>query len=296
MEDQNIYEYQPEPNIYNNYFSQTENNFDLNQGRNITNQAKQMIRTFKNQYLNNNNARVLSTDANQMSQKYPSYQNFPPQKKEKEDLNLYDYYFNTSRDITPIRKRNYNENTQQTYNIMSQENIKLKRQIKDLSIENKNLKNKINNRNVLSPIVIKDNNLSYILSNNRQNPLSKEDSDNNIIFYNNNVLSNDKKFSDESIDSIAKANKKLGQNNINIKRIHSGSYGGNKFGYLRKNKNYNNLNINLEENNPNPNYLLNNLNQNINNDINNNNEYLSIKNDYNKLLIEYKNTKRLLEN
>ena len=267
MEDQNIYEYQPEPNIYNNYFSQTESNFDLNQGRNITNQAKQMIRTFKNQYLNNNNARILSTDSNQISQNYPSYKILPPQNKHKEDINLYDYYFNTSRDITPIRKRNYNENTQQTYNIMSQENIKLKRQIKDLSIENKNLKNKINNRNALSPIVIKDNNLSYIIANNRYNPLSKEDSDNNLIFYNNNVPPKDKKFSDESIDSIAKATKKIGQNNINLKRIHSGSYGGNKFGYLRKNKNYNNLNNNLDENNLNPNYSINNLYQNINNDI-----------------------------
>ena len=99
------------------------------------------MRRYRNKIKNSNNHDSEEEKA-YPSYEYPSYQIFPPQKKEKEDLNLYDYYFNTSRDITPIRKRNYNENTQQTYNIMSQENIKLKRQIKDLSIENKILNQK----------------------------------------------------------------------------------------------------------------------------------------------------------
>ena len=182
MEDQKNYVIQNDLNAYN-YYSQGETNYDINQERNITNKAKEMIKSFKNQYLisNDNNQRVIPTDINQPQQNFQSYQIIPNQNKAKEDLNSYDYFFSSSRgmnrNITPTKKIPSNEKEEHNIDFVSQENAKLKKQVMDLVLENKNLQNKISN-NYPSPIQIKDNNFSNMNSINRQEQLFKEPENN----------------------------------------------------------------------------------------------------------------------
>ena len=214
MEDQKNFVNQNEPNIYNNYYNQAETNYDINQEKNITNKAKEMIKTFKNQYFinNDNNQRVGTMEINQIPQNYPLYQMLPISNKAKEDLNAYDYYFSsnrgTNRNITPTRNKFGNEKVEHNIDLINQENEKLKKQVMDLVLENKNLQNKIVNKNYPSPIITKDNNFTNINSLNRQEQKFKAESENNINF-NNNMMAmpiNDKKFLEESIESIIKTN------------------------------------------------------------------------------------------
>ena len=316
MEDQKNFGLQNEVNTYN-YYNQTDNNYEINQERSITNKAKEMIRTFKNQYLmnNNNNQRVIPTDINQPQQNFQSYQMVPNQNKIKDELNSYDYFFSSSRgmnrNITPTKKIISNEAEENNVDFVSQENAKLKKQLMDLVLENKNLQNKISN-NYPSPIQIKDNNLSNINSINRQEQLFKEPENNmninNINNMNNNLMGiplNDKKFLEDSIESIIKTNMILGQNNNEIKKNINelkkyGNYkssaqkSNNNFPQSNYNTNYNNFNFNPNENNsPNYNNFTNNLNFNTNT---NNDKYLSLINDYNQLLEEFKSNRNKLEN
>ena len=78
-----------ESNAYNNYYGQTDNNYDLNQEKNITNKAKEMIKTFKNQYLvsNDNNQRITTTEINQINQNYQPYQVLEVKNKAREERN-----------------------------------------------------------------------------------------------------------------------------------------------------------------------------------------------------------------
>ena len=159
MEDQKNFAIKTDPNAYNNIYNQTNINYDLNQEKNITNKAKEMIKTFKNQYLvnNDNSQRPIQTEVNQISQNYPSYQNLPMSNKVREDLNSYDYYFSSSGgmnlNITPIKNKVKNQKVEHNIDLMNQENAKLKKQVMDLVLENKNLQNKINN-NYPSPILM----------------------------------------------------------------------------------------------------------------------------------------------
>ena len=144
----------------------------------------------------------------------------PFQNKTKEDLNSYDFYLSSSRgNITP-RSNYISHSTQQTYNIMTQENVNLKKQLMDLVLENKNLQNKINN-NLLSPIILKENNFSNINSINRQSQIFSPFSDKNINIFSKttNLPSNEKKNFEESVESIIKTNTKLVKKNNNIKNI-----------------------------------------------------------------------------
>ena len=99
MEGPKNYEDIGESNAFNNYLSQTNSNYDTDQQKNITNKAKEMIKSFKNQYFinNDNTQRELTTEVNQIPKNYPSFQKLPIQNKAKEDLNSYDYYFSSSR-------------------------------------------------------------------------------------------------------------------------------------------------------------------------------------------------------
>ena len=307
-------------NSLNNYFSHTDNNnFDKYQEKTITSKAKETIKNFKNQYLlnnNNNSQRIVSTEANQISQKYPGYQMIS--NKVREELNSYDYYFSPDRNLNKkvnITKKQNVENKEHNIDIMNQENTKLKKQLLDLVLENKNLQNRINN-NYPSPILIKNNNFSDFNSVNRQEKISRDELDNNI--YNNNnyniktVPSNDQKFLEQSMESIIKTNLKLGQNNNDARKniFDLKQMENYKMGYLRTNNNnninnYSNKNFNNYNNtsnlniNPNektysyPNF--NNINQLLNNN-NNDNRYVSLMNDYNQLSEDYKSNKIQLDN
>ena len=304
-----------ESNAYNNYYGQTDSNFDLNQEKNITNKAKEMIKTFKNQYLvsNDNNQRITTTEINQINQNYQPYQVLEVKNKAREDLNSYDYYFGSSRggnrENTPTRNKYIDEKVEHNIDFIGQENAKLKKQVMDLMLENKNLQNKINN-NYPSPILNKDN-FSNINSINRQEQMYKPESENinmnNInMNLNNNMMNiplNDKKFLEESIESIIKTNMKLGQNiqnNNDMKKnlFELKKYDNYKMGYLKKNKNYNQDNYSQNNYNTN-NYNLNNDNNYqysaMNNNYNNNDKYLTIMNEYNQLLEDYKSNKLKLE-
>ena len=306
MEDPKNFVNQPELNAFNDYYSQTDSNYDPNREKNITNKAKETIKNFKNQYLmtNDNNQRILPTEINQNqnAQNY-SYQILPMSNKVREDMNSYDYFFggnkNGNRSITPSNNKNEmrNEKVEHNIDLISQENNKLKKQVMDLVLENKNLQNKINN-NYPSPILVKDNNFNNFNSINRQEPFFKTESENNMNFNNiMNVPLNDKKFLEESIESVIKTNMKLGQNNNEMKKnlYELKKYGNYKMGskrtpnykqnnYNMNNYNFNNMNINSNENN----YPYSNYNQNINN---NNEKYFSIINDYNQLMESYKAAK-----
>ena len=321
-------------NAYNNYYNQTDNNYDLNQDKNVTAKAKEIMKNFRNQYLSNidSNERILNTDINQMPQNYPGYQMLSAQNKAREDLNSYDFYFGSSRgpnrNITPTRNNNFKDNTEHNIDLMNLENAKLKKHLKELEIENKNLQNRLNNNNnnYPSPIILKDNNnFNNMNSINRQEQMIRVESDNNMNInnINNNNINNlqtiplnDKKFFEESIESIIKTNMRLGQNNNEIKKnINELKRIGNyKMGYPRKNNNYNRMNYNPNINyNYNNNYINNqneninpytysnmnnnlNNNLNINNNMNNNNERILTMNDYNQLLDDYRTNKIKLEN
>ena len=88
MEDPKNFVNQPELNAFNDYYSQTDSNYDPNREKNITNKAKETIKNFKNQYLmtNDNNQRILPTEINQNqnAQNY-SYQILPMSNKVRED-------------------------------------------------------------------------------------------------------------------------------------------------------------------------------------------------------------------
>ena len=306
MEDPKNFGNKTESNIYNNYYSQTDSNIDINQERSITNKAKEMIKSFKNQYLSNidKSPQICPTEINQNSQNYKSYQLLPGANKVREELNSYDYFFSSNKgvnpNLTPTKNKYQYEKPIPNVEIMSQENAKLKKQLMDLVIENKNLQNKINN-NYPSPLLIKDN-FSNMNSINRQNQIYRAESDNNIENNNINAPKTDKRFMEESIESIIKTNMRLGGNNNNeIKRNAEIKKYGNtsNMGFLKSNTNFNTNSFN--SNNYNPNNINVNPNENINayaNFSNNyiNGKYYSLMNDYNQLLEDYKNTKIKLDN
>ena len=276
MEDQKIYEFHPEKSNIN-----TDTFFKINQERDVTNQAKQLIKTFENKYSGSNNQRRATTEINQISQNNPSYQILSVKNKGRDDLNSYDVY--SQRDyIIPSKKKSSSSSAQQAYNLMLKENQRLKKRVMELIIENQNLRNILNSNNFPSPIN----------SFNRQSQMFGPDSENNINIYNNNNLMNipfnDKRFFEESIESAIKANMKLPHNNINkinnnlidLKKEYNTNTNNSKMGYLRKNKKYNNNKINNKENNID--YSASNLNNNANDE-------------YSQLINEYKNKKMKLE-
>ena len=124
MEDQKIYEFQPEKNNSN-----TDNYFKINQEMDVTNQAKQLIKTFDNKLLGSNNQRKATTEINQISQNNPSYQILSVKNKGRDDLNSYDFY--SQKDyIIPSKKKSSNTIGQQAYNLMLKENKRLKKKKK----------------------------------------------------------------------------------------------------------------------------------------------------------------------
>ena len=307
MEDQKNFGNKTESNIYNNYYSQTDSNIDINQERNITNKAKEMIKSFKNQYLSNieKSPQICPTEINQNSQNYKSYQLLPGANKAREELNSYDYLFSSNKgvnpNLTPTKNKYQYEKPIPNVEIMSRENAKLKNQLMDLVIENKNLKNRINN-NFPSPLLIKDN-FSGMNSFNMQNQVYRGESDNNMeMNKNRNAPKTDKRFMEESIESVIQTNTRLGgNNNIEIKRNYNiKKYGNNSnMGFAKSNTNFNTSSFN--SNNYNPNNININPNENINAYANFSNNYINGKyydllNDYNQLLEEYKNNKNKLVN
>ena len=319
----NNYGFQTKPNEYNNYYNQTDNNLERSQDKNITNKAKELIRTFKNQYLINNkdnNQRILTTEINQIPQNYTSNQLFPDSNRPKYDINSYEYNFNNNLGIeqnTPIKQNYMNNNI----DIMNQENAKLKKQLIDLLLENKNLQNKINNNITSYPSPILFNNDNFI----RPERNFRAESETNINIYSNNNMLNmppsDKKFLEESIESIIKTNMKYPQKNE--RKSTTSDINRNKKAFIRDNntyktntnfnpsnlnaKNFNITNYNYQPNsskknkneniynktyNNNINTNLNNINSNLDN---NNDKFLTIMNDYNQLLEDFKSNKMKLD-
>ena len=234
----NNYGFQTKPNEYNNYYNQTDNNLERSQDKNITNKAKELIRTFKNQYLINNkdnNQRILTTEINQIPQNYTSNQLFPDSNRPKYDINSYEYNFNNNLGIeqnTPIKQNYMNNNI----DIMNQENAKLKKQLIDLLLENKNLQNKINNNITSYPSPILFNNDNFI----RPERNFRAESETNINIYSNNNMLNmppsDKKFLEESIESIIKTNMKYPQKNE--RKSTTSDINRNKKAFIRNNNTY----------------------------------------------------------
>ena len=210
----------PGSNFYQDYI-RTENNYDFNQNKIITNRAKEIIKNFRKQHKlekanNNNEQRTLPTDINQLS---------TSQKKAKEELKAYDYYIRGKENTKELPSQNnnlINELPKQNTNLMNQENEKLKKQVMNLINENNNLKTKINN-------------------NNRQNIISNNP--------NENIQRNDKIFLEESIESMIKSNMRPLQNsnnnaikkNININRM-AYPMSTNNNNYINSNFNFSNEN------------------------------------------------------
>ena len=201
MKDQENNIQQTNLNNYKNYYNQTDN-------INSMNEAKKMIKSFRNQFLNNNEKtkKVISTEDNIQSNKIPiSSYGLSINNKEREELNDYDLYFGSDvkqNTNSPIRNQiieNQNDNFNPDLELIDQENKKLRRQIMDLVNENQNLQNKINNNNIdYSPILFSDNRINnfqsvekpeklMILEKNNNNNLKKM---NNIKIINNNTLNN----------------------------------------------------------------------------------------------------------
>ena len=209
----------PEYNFYQDYI-RTENNFDFNQNKMITNRAKEIIKNFRKQHQlekinNNNEPRILQTDMNQLS---------TSQKKAKEELKEYDYYIRGKENSKePCSQNNnlINEIPKENINEMNQENEILKKQVMNLIKENNVLKNKVNNKK-----------------------LNLDSNNNNKI--NDNIQRNDKIFLEESIESMIKSNMRPLQNSNNnaIKK----NININKMTYpmsTNNNNNYNNSNFNF---------------------------------------------------
>lgn len=298
MKDQENNIHQANLNNYPNYYNQTDN-------INSMNEAKKMIKSFRNQFLNNNEKaqKVISTEDNIQGSKIPASYGLSLNNKEREEFNDYDYFFGSGRKQnlnSPIRNQiieNQNDNFSPDLELIDQENKKLRRQIMDLVNENQALQNKINNNNIdYSPILFSDNRLNNFQSiekpekvmilektNNNLNKMNNIKIMNNNILNNNNIENNpvnvplaDQKFMEESIASIIKTNMNLDsnkkekskKNSQKIKKVGGGNTKDNKI-YIRNN-NYNN-NINFDE-------------------------YLKVINNYNQLLEDYNNVKIKYEN
>ena len=311
MNSQNKYIMQADTNAFNNYYNNTDNNFERNQDKNISNNAKELIKNFKNQYLTNNsiNQRIFTTEINQDSQNYSN----PIQhesNKAREIINTNDFYLNHGVEIdtnmTPMKNNYIND-----VNLVGQENIKLEKQAVGLVLENQNLQNKTNEN---FPININENNTNYyrtITPINRHEKNFREKIDNNFNFNNNyknnmifnnnnnsiNMPLNDKKFMEDSIESIIKTNMKFPQNNNDISNK---TFDIKKYD-KRNPKSNKNSNINLNNYNTNTyNIKKDNIYSTLTNDYNNNNynkddKYLTIMNEYNQLLDDYKINKVKLD-
>jgi hypothetical protein len=232
MKDQENNIQQTNLNNYKNYYNQADN-------INSVNEAKKMIKSFRNQFLNNNekSQKVISTEENLQSNKIPiSSYGISINSKGREELNDYDLYFGSGRNQninSPIRNQmieNQTDNYNPDLELIDQENKKLRRQIMDLVNENQTLQNKINNNNIdYSPILFSDNNINnfqsiekpekiMILEKNNNNLnkmnnikiMNKNNLNNNIIENNPaNVPLVDQKFMEESITSAIKTNMNL---------------------------------------------------------------------------------------
>ena len=241
----------PGSNFYQDYI-RTENNYDFNQNKIITNRAKEIIKNFRKQHKlekanNNNEQRTLPTDINQLS---------TSQKKAKEELKAYDYYIRGKENIKELPSQNnniINELPKQNTNLMNQENEKLKKQVMNLINENNNLKTKINN-------------------NNRQNIISNNP--------NENIQRNDKIFLEESIESMIKSNMRPYQNNNNARfKNNINSMNNNRNVYPNSSNSYNIENYNMN----------NNLNTNFNNEkyLNIVNDYNNLLKQYNNIKFKF---------
>jgi hypothetical protein len=241
MKGMNNYEFQANSNDYN-YYNKTDTNLERSQEKDITNKAKELIRTFKNQYLmnnDNNSQRIITTEINQNPQNYTSNQMFGDSKRPIHDINSNDYNLNNNLGFernSPSKNNDMNDNN---IDLMNQENAKLKRQLFDLLIENKNLQNKINKNisSIPSPILYQnDPNINLI---NRPERNFQAESESHINIYNNNNRVNmplsDQKFLEESIESIIKNNMKYPQKNNMKKNISNIST--HKRAYIRNNNN-----------------------------------------------------------
>ena len=199
MKDQENNIHQANLNNYPNYYNQTDN-------INSMNEAKKMIKSFRNQFLNNNEKapKVISTEDNIQGSKIPASYGLSLNNKEREEFNDYDYFFGSGRKQnlnSPIKNQiieNQNDNFSPDLELIDQENKKLRRQIMDLVNENQALQNKINNNNIdYSPILFSDNRLNNFQSIEKpekvmilektNNNLNKM---NNIKIMNNNILNN----------------------------------------------------------------------------------------------------------
>jgi hypothetical protein len=262
--------YRNEPNEYINYYTHSENNiFCSNNERNVMNKAKESIKSFRTQFLNNNeNNKIMLTEENiinQNNQRLP-YQPLSEMNKAREELKDYDLYFGSGK----------NKNTDFDY--INQENNELRKQIMELISENKNLQNKINN----------DNNIDYI---NNLNTIDNKPERDNIIKDNNNPL---KDYMEESIESIIKTNAKRSSNKYkNYQSISSIDRKINSVDNKKKFKKNRLYELNYDYNDN----KLNNNNHKIiiNNNDNNDGQYLNVINNYNLLLESYNKNKKKLE-
>ena len=141
MKSQNNYIMQADTNVFNNYYNNTDNNYELNQEKNITNNAKELVKNFRNQYLtnNNNNQRIYTTEINQDSQNYISNPILYESNKTQENINTNNYYLNQgiggiggmgpNNSMTPVKNNFIND-----VDSVGQENAKLKKTNNGFSI------------------------------------------------------------------------------------------------------------------------------------------------------------------
>ena len=312
--------YPIESNNRKNYYPRSDNNFNMNKEQNVMNKAKESIKTFKNQFLglNENNMRNITTEANIINQNNQvPYYPLSEMNKEREELKDYDLYFGSGMNKnknSPIKDKNQEEqnlNINNDYDFINQENIELRKKIMELTSQNNNLKNKINNENIdyLSNFNSIDNKPEYIVKAERDNNINdfniNNNNNNNININNNNnnkysvntVPFKDQKFMEESIESLLKTNFKKGtnkyQNNQRSSLERKINSVDNK--NLQKFKKNNIYELNFDYNDDKYNNNIRKIN--VNNDDNNNeDQYLNTVNNYNQLLENYNKYKKKVEN
>ena len=279
--------YRNQPNDIKNYYNNSDNLFYLNKGKNVMNKAKESIKSFRSQFLinnENNNKRIAASEENLINpnNQFLPYYPLSEMNKAREELNDYDLYFGSTANI--------NKNNE--YDNINQENNELRKKIMDLVSENKNLQNKINgnNNNNNDNLIDYLNNLNTIENKPERDNITNNENNNN----NNNLF---KDFMEESIESIIKTNIKRGSSKFkNIPSLSSldrkinsvdnkKKFKQNRLYELNYDYNDNKINNNIHK------IMINNTDNNINND----EQYANIVHNYNLLLENYNNNKKKLQ-
>ncbi len=172
--------YRNQPNDINNYYNHSDNLFYLNKGKNVMNKAKESIKSFRSQFLinnenNNNNKGIAASEENLINPniQFPPYYPLSEMNKAREELNDYDLYFGSTANI--------NKNNE--YDNINQENNELRKKIMDLVSENKNLQNKINgnNNNNNDNFIDYLNNLNTIENKPERDNITNNENNNNFM-------------------------------------------------------------------------------------------------------------------